>query len=406
MLPSTRMTRRHKLAYLGLLYLAQGMPFGFQVMALPLYLREAGLSLTAIGFAGLLALPWMLKATWAPLIERIGRRRPVIIAMQVALLALCAAAAMTPPDGDLAALAAIILAMNAVTATQDIAVDGLAVDLLAADELGPGNAAQVGGYKLGMLLSGGVAVALSGSFGWPWGFALMAGAAGAALVATLAWREPPPSSAAAAVRGSGRAILAALAQVVRLPGQIWVLAIVATYKVGESMSDTMWKQYVLQHHDKQAIGLWINTGGMLPSILGSLAGGVLAARSTPVRAIAIAAVLRAAAVAAYAAIAATDTSAWSTLVAASWCEEATGGALTTAMFAFMMSQVDRRIGATHYTVLASLEVAGKAPGGALSGVVADLAGFAVCFATAAALSVAYLPLLAAWVVARRVAAPG
>lgn len=397
------MTRRRKLAFLGLLYLAQGMPFGFQSMALPLYLREAGLSLTMVGFAGVLALPWMLKATWAPLVERVGRRRPVLVVTQLALLGLCGAAALTPPGASLTGLAAIILAMNAVTATQDIAVDGLAVDLLAADELGPGNAAQVGGYKLGMLLSGGVAVALSSSLGWPWGFALMAAAAGAALVATLAWREPPPDASVAAVRGSGRAILTALAAVVRLPGQLWVLAIVATYKLGESMSDAMWKQYVLATHDKADIGLWLNTAGMGPSVLGSLGGGLLAARLGPARAVAVAAFLRAGAVLAYTAIAATDTVTWPTLVAASWAEEACGGALTTAMFAFMMAQVDRRIGATHYTVLASLEVAGKAPGGALSGVVADAAGFTACFGLAAALSVAYLPLLLAWTWARRAA---
>ena len=49
-------------------------------------------------------------------------------------------------------------------------------------------------------------------------------------------------------------------------------------------------------------------------------------------------------------------------------EELTGGGLTTAMFAFMMGRVDRRIGATHYTVLAGVEVLGKSPGGLLSGV--------------------------------------
>ena len=395
------MTRRRKLAFLGLLYVAQGMPFGFQAMALPLYLREAGMSLTTIGFASLLALPWMLKALWAPLVERVGRRRPVIIAMQLALLALCAAAAATPPSTSLVALAAIILGMNAVTATQDIAVDGLAIDLLDPDELGPGNAAQVGGYKVGMLLSGGVVIALSGAIGWPWGFAIMAGVSSAALAMVFAWREPAPPPRAAEVRQSGKAILAALAHVVRLPGQLWVLAIVATYKLGESMSDAMWKQYVLLGHGKADIGLWMNTVGMGPSIAGSLAGGLLAARIAPARAIAIAAVLRGAAVVGFAVIATTHTQTWSTLVVASWLEDACGGALTTSMFAFMMSQVDRRIGATHYTVLASLEVAGKSPGAVISGAVADAVGFAACFVAAAALSVAYLPLLLAWAWARR-----
>lgn len=387
------MTRRRKLAFLGLLYAAQGMPFGFQSMALPLYLREAGASLTTIGFAGLLALPWMLKAAWAPLVERVGRRRPVVLAMQVALLALCGVAALSPPDDSLVRLGVVILLMNLVTATQDIAVDGIAVDLLEPAELGPGNAAQVGGYKVGMLLSGGLVVALSAWLSWPAGFVVMAVVALAAMAATLAWREPPPAPHASAARGSFRDIFAALARTVRLPGQLWLLAVVATYKVGESMSDAMWKQYVLQDHDKAAIGLWLNLVGMAPSILGSVAGGWYAARATPARAVAVAAVLRAAAVVAFAAIAVAGTTDFQVLAAASWFEEACGGALTTAMFAFMMARVDQRIGATHYTVLASLEVAGKAPGGVLSGVVAQHAGFAVCFGAAAVLSVAYLPLL-------------
>ena len=59
-------------------------------------------------------------------------------------------------------------------------------------------------------------------------------------------------------------------------------------------------------------------------------------------------------------------------------------------------EVDQRIGATHYTVLASLEVLGKAPGGPAGGFVAASAGYGPCFAIAAVLSIAYLPLLRAY----------
>ena len=44
------------------------------------------------------------------------------------------------------------------------------------------------------------------------------------------------------------------------------------------------------------------------------------------------------------------------VIAVTSAEHFFGGALTTAMFAFMMSRVDRQIGATHYTVLAAIEV--------------------------------------------------
>jgi hypothetical protein len=59
-----------------------------------------------------------------------------------------------------------------------------------------------------------------------------------------------------------------------------------------------------------------------------------------------------------------------------------------------MARVDRRIGATHYTLLAGIEVAGKSPGGLLSGVLADAIGFLGTFAIGLGLSIAFLPLLA------------
>ena len=389
------MTRARKLAFLSVLYAAQGMPFGFQVHALPLHLDELGVSLSVVGFTGILALPFFLKFLWAPLVERTGRRRPWLIGCQLGLLALCVAGALSPPDDSLVRLAVVILLMNLVAATQDIAVDGIAVDVLTPAELGAGNAAQVGGYKVGMMLAGGMSVVLAARLSWAVGFGLMAGIVLLALGAALAWREPPPAPHAREVRASLVTIVATLLRVTRLPGHLWVLLVVATYKLGESISDAMWKRYVVRvaDIDTDVVAVWFNAGGMIPSILGSVAGGVLAMRTSAIRAIAIAATLRAVAVCLFALIAVTSTTGFEALVAASWAEEVFGGALTTAMFAFMMAQIDTRIGATHFTVLASLEVAGKFPGGLLSGVVAQYLGFAACFAAAATLSVAYLPLV-------------
>ena len=72
-----------------------------------------------------------------------------------------------------------------------------------------------------------------------------------------------------------------------------------------------------------------------------------------------------------------------------------GGALTTTLFAFMMSRVDKRIGATHYTVLATIEVLGKMVGAWASGIVGDAFGYPTVFGIAVILSVAYLGLLPA-----------
>lgn len=129
------------------LYFVQGLPFGFQAVALPVYLRQLGVSLESIGLLGALAAPWMLKALWAPLVDRyysprLGRRRSWILPAQAGL-ALCCAAGAAAGEDHLGLLLALVLLMNLFAATQDIAADGLAVDLLSEQELGPANAAQV-----------------------------------------------------------------------------------------------------------------------------------------------------------------------------------------------------------------------------------------------------------------------
>ena len=164
-------TRRGRLAILTLLYFVQGLPYGFQATALGVYLREAHVSLTHIGLAGLLAVPWSLKALWAPFVDRhgdgrFGRRKSWIVPMQALLAASMCAAAVLPPDDGLIPLLVLVFLMNLFAATMDIAVDGLAVELLTTSELGTGNAAQVVGYKLGMLTGGGVLVWASGTIGW------------------------------------------------------------------------------------------------------------------------------------------------------------------------------------------------------------------------------------------------
>ena len=81
---SPRPSFRRKLVTLFFLYTVQGLPYGFFITILPLFMREAGWSRTAIGFLGIIGLPWFLKPLWAPLVDRfsipgVGRRKSWIM---------------------------------------------------------------------------------------------------------------------------------------------------------------------------------------------------------------------------------------------------------------------------------------------------------------------------------------
>lgn len=388
------------IALLGALYFVQGLPFGFQANALGAYLRQAGLSLTGIGFLGLLALPWLLKVLWAPVVDRygsprFGRRKSWIVPLQAGLALTCVAASFVDAKEQLYLLLALVLLMNFLAATQDVAVDGLAVQLLGARELGVGNAAQVVGYKVGMLTGGGLLVWLSGEVGWRGLFWGMAALCLAVMTAVLFFEEAPSEGPAAThappdFRELSHRLLAAA----KSPGTAWLLAFIATYKVGESLADRMYTPFLIDRGNTPAqVGLWLGTWGMLASLLGSAAGGVLASRRGLLESVVLTASVRAFPLAAqWAQTAGLIPVNGATVIAINCAEHFLGGALTTCMFALMMSRVDRRIGGTHFTLFAVVEVAGKFTA-VISGALADAWGYAAVFAIAVAATVAF-PALA------------
>ena len=396
--PGAGRVRAAPLALLGALYLVQGLPYGLQAQALGVYLRQAGVSLTAIGFSSALAAPWLLKPLWAPLVDRhfhpgFGRRRSWIVPMQALLALTCLAAAAVPPREGLLVLLALVLLMNLFAATMDIAVDGLAVDMLSARELGAGNAIQVVGYKVGMLLGGGVLVWLSARAGWSGLFVAMALVVLVVLGITVVVAEPGRAGARASL-AAPTDVLRALREALRVPGTAHVLLVVGTYKIGEALVDPMFAPFLVDlSYTRDRIGLWVGTYGMAGSIAGSLCGGLLASRAPLERALAIAGGLRALPLVGIVALAVAGATP-SAVIAVTIAEHFFGGALTTVMFAFMMSRVDRRIGASHYTFLAAVEVLGKSPFSLVSGALVDRTSYPFAFGVGLAAALAWSLFLA------------
>jgi PAT family beta-lactamase induction signal transducer AmpG len=149
-----------RLFTLCVLYVAQGIPWGFTATTIPAYLAERGLSRETISVSlAMTTLPYSLKWVWGPIIDaftipRLGRRRPWILLAQLGM-ALTLGALIAIPDltTDLRLLAYVILIHTVFNALQDVAVDALAIDLLDEAERGRTNglmyAAKYGGGFIG-----------------------------------------------------------------------------------------------------------------------------------------------------------------------------------------------------------------------------------------------------------------
>ena len=386
-----------RLCLLFVMYLVQGLPFGIQAYSLPAYLRAAGESLTVITFSWLLALPWLLKVLWAPWVERerghrLGRRRSWILPMQLCLAVLCAITAFVEPGHNLAGVLFLILLMNLCTATMDIAVDGLTVDILKPHQLGYGNIAQVVGYKVGMLASGGLLLWHSDKIGWSGMFIAMAGLAGLGMLMTLSFREPSRTATGERALDTARDVWSVARKVLFTPSVRPVLLLIVCYKAGETMADALFVPFLIDAgFSKGDIGLWQGTYGMIASIAGSTIGGLLAARVSFMRAVILTASLQILPVTG-ALLLVMGTPGEDAVITVTIAQHFIGGALTTAMFSFMMSRVDRRIGGMHYTALATVEVAGKLCVTVISGPMGDATNYVAVFSLALGFTIGFVAL--------------
>ena len=151
-----------RLFTLCVLYVAQGIPWGFTATTIPAYLGARGLSPEAIGTALVTTtLPYSFKWVWGPIIDaftgsRFGRRRPWVVFAQLGMAATILAMIAIPDLAlDVKLLAWMILVHSTFNALQDVAVDALAIDLLDETERGRANGLMYackygGGYIGGM----------------------------------------------------------------------------------------------------------------------------------------------------------------------------------------------------------------------------------------------------------------
>ena len=146
-----------RFASFAIFYIAQGLPIGLLSVALPAWLSEQGVVAADVAyFVAISTLPWGFKMFAGPIMDRfsflaMGRRRPWVVAAQAGLLIALVCLAMVPdPVNNIVLLTWVAFGVNSFAAVQDVAVDGMAIDVLPSNERGRANSfmafGQVAGY--------------------------------------------------------------------------------------------------------------------------------------------------------------------------------------------------------------------------------------------------------------------
>ena len=408
------MTFRRKLAWVGGLYVAEGMPFGIVRDVLPVYFRVHGVSLTEIGLLSLLGTPWTLKVLWSPLVDRFGQRQQWITGCLVTMVVLMALVPLFDPVIVSTWLWVVLLAFTVASATQDIAIDAYTISLLEPGEEGTANGVRVSAYRVALIVSGGGLVILAGFFAWPIVFL-----AAALLFAFLAlgslWA---PRLIVPEVER--QAWLAAMKGWLLRPGALAVLFFVLIYKLGDAAMGPMIKPFWLDRGLAIAeIGLVSTSVGVVATILGALVGGVLTSRWGIFRGLWVLGLAQALSNLTYAAVAwanpplpvmavsslggvleAVSEPARAMIYAASIVESFTGGLGTAAFLAFLMHVCDKAHAAVQYALLSAVFAFSRDVVGAGSGWMTTRVGYDAYFLLTFFLALpafGLLPFIKSWI---------
>ncbi|MCU7851474.1 MAG: MFS transporter [Candidatus Thiodiazotropha sp. (ex Monitilora ramsayi)] len=316
-----------------------GLPLLLVFGTLSFWLREAGIERSTIGFLSWVALAYGFKWVWSPLVDRLrlpwltrslGRRRAWMLLAQLSVIIGLCGLAFSDPLESLRPFVLFSLLVAFSSATQDIAIDAYRIERVEVHLQGAMAASYMIGYRIAMIVSGGGALAVaqlanpteSGYLlsAWTTAYLVMACLMFVGIVTVMIIHEPDrqPDSAtleqeAAVDRLIERqvwmprhlryllewiygAIISPFVDFIRRYRwhALLILALIATYRISDIVLGVISNVfYVDMGFTKGEVALFANLLGVVMTLLGAIAGGLLVTRMGVMRVLFLGGVLAA-----------------------------------------------------------------------------------------------------------------
>ena len=412
--PLSQVLRDPRLALMLALGFSSGLPFLLIFSTQSVWLREVGVSRSAIGLMSYAALAFAFKFAWAPIIDRfdppglgalLGRRRGWMLTAQIGVALGLAGLAFGNPAQALTWNVAFAFLTAFAAATQDATIDGWRIDAAPPERQGMMAAIYQLGYRLAMLCAGAGALYIADFVSWRAAYLAMAGLMAVGVGGCLL--SPRLDLPAREAGTKAAAFGEPLADLVRRYGAalVVILALVAIYRLPDFVSGVMANPlYIDLGFSKSEIATVSKLYGVWIGMAGAFGGGVAVARLGRMPSLLIGGFAASASHLTLAYLAASGAQAPLLTLSVS-VESFASGFAGAALIAYMSSLVSPAFAATQYALLSSLyALPGKFVGG-LSGVMVDAFGYVKFFIATATIGIPVVVLtLVVWRLATREAA--
>jgi PAT family beta-lactamase induction signal transducer AmpG len=384
---------------------SSGFPNQVTESVLQAWMKDSGATNTTIGILSYVAIPYLLKFLWAPLIDRyplpfLGRRRGWVLLMQLALAASIALFALQDPAVSLLPIAICATAIVFFSATQDIAFDAYRTDVAKPSERGLAAAANNLGYRTCAWLASAFALVVAQFMGWKPALLILAGVMCAFCIATFL--APEPEYKHSSPRSLRESIVAPLRELLATRGTPLLILLVVLFKVGDAFALRLFTPFMMDvGFSKAEIATVLKGLFTASAVVGAILGGVWMVKLGLLRSMLIFGVLQTATNLLYWALALSGKN-YVLMVIAVVLDNTAGAMGNIASVALMMALCDVRFSAFQYALLSSFALTPRYVLGGPAGWIADNGGWDTYYIVSLLLALPGLILL--WLMRKRVQA--
>lgn len=385
-----------------------GLPYNLLGYSLSLWMTDAGIALSVVGFFSLILVPYSLKFLWAPFVDRfrvpylcrkVGHKKAWALVFQAGLILSIFALSCFGPDqntwtwarsiADSAGTRSIqvipmqtfllALCVAFFAASQDIVVDALRIDTLDRKEFGEGASLYQFGYRMGMLLSGAGVVAAAGYLSWDVSYFIVGCFVFTGFIAILTMHEENHGSAKQNPRWFRSLVVDPFSDFMKRRSWIVILAFVILYKLCNAVLGRMALPFYREiGFSNEQIALVSGAFGPWITLAGIALGGVLVMRYSVLKCLfylGLFEILTSCAFAGFSIIGASMPVFFLIII----FDNIIGGMGGAVFVAYLSGLCSRRYSATQYALLASLMALSASVISVYSGVWAEYMGWPVFF---------------------------
>lgn len=379
---------------------SSGLPLALISSTLQAWFAYTGMSVMATGALSLLSLPYLYRMLWGPILDRyslfaMGKRRSWILSMQVLLLLGFNAMAWLSPLTSPRLMVSLAFILACFSATQDVAIDAHRTEYLPQNEHALGASLAVFGYRLAMLVAGGVALIIAEHFGWATAYRVMGFLMILGMLATI--YSPEPSMQSQHKTSFSASFTIPIKELFSRKGILPLLLFVFFYKLGEAFTTST--SGIVMPFLIQGIGFSLDSiayvnkmMGVSSILLGGLAAGLLLMRWSLYKALFAFGLLQAVANLFFIALAIAGKS-LPLFAVAVVCDNFAAGMGSTALVALFMRFVDQRFTATQFSILVGLSTLPRILSGPFAALLQSWFGWVGLYQLSFILALWFIPFL-------------